>query len=119
MSKRSETHTTPFEVSVGLRELGAYLSTARRARKDTQRIAGERCGLHPQTIARIERGDPTVAIGKVLALLHIYGQTERIFDLARMDPATEILMNFHLPKRGAGPKVTRRSDEPPSPALVG
>lgn len=100
MPKGSETHFTPFEIGQSMQALGAHLARTRLARGDTQRAAAERCGLHVQTVARIERGDSAVAIGKVFSLLHMYGQTERLFELSRTDEATEILYRHHLPKRG-------------------
>lgn len=100
MSKGSEIYTTPFEVEQAMRALGEHLARTRLARGDTQKVAGERCGLHAQTIARIEQGDPAVAIGKVFALMHTYGQSERLFEVSRTDEATEILYRHHLPKRG-------------------
>jgi len=100
MSKASDLHVLPFEMAQGLRDLGANLARARLARGDTQRTAAERCGLHPQTVARIERGDPGVAIGKVFSVMHIYGQGSRVHELARTDEAMEILYRHHLPKRG-------------------
>jgi DNA-binding XRE family transcriptional regulator len=100
MSKESETHVAPFEVVQSMQALGAHLARTRLARGDTQKLAAERCGLHMQTVARIERGDLGVAIGNVFTLMHIYGQSERMFELSRTDKATEILYNFHLPKRG-------------------
>lgn len=100
MSKASELHILPFEIEQGLRDLGASLARARLARGDTQKVAAERCGLHAQTIARIEQGDPAVAIGKVFSLMHIYGQGGRIHELARTDAAAEVLYQHHLPKRG-------------------
>ena len=105
MAKSSDTYISPYEVDQSLQALGAHMARTRLARGDTQRLAAERCGLHVQTVARIERGDPGVAIGKVFTLLHMYGQTSRIFDLSNTDQATEILYRHHLPKRGrAGSK---------------
>lgn len=100
MSKRSENHVLPYEVTQGLKTLGSHLSRARRARGDTQAIAGERCGLHAQTVARIEQGDTGVSAGNLFALMHVYGMGARLFELARTDEATEILYRHHLPKRG-------------------
>ena len=50
--------------------------TAKRARMDAgegQTAAATRLGVHVQTIARIESGEPGVAIGHVLGLLALYG----------------------------------------------
>lgn len=101
MAKGSETTILPYEASSALVALGAQLSRARRARGDTQAVAGERCGLHKQTVARIEQGDPAVGIGKVFALMATYDMAPRLFALAETDEVTEILYRKHLPARGA------------------
>lgn len=100
MAKASESHVPPYEVSAALESLGRHLERARLARGDTQKVAGERCGLHAQTIARIEKGDPSVGISKVFTLMAQYGMSQRLFELARTDEATEILYRKHLPARG-------------------
>ena len=100
MPKGAETHFIPFEVTAALKALGDQLSRARRARGDTQAVAAERCGLHAQTVARIERGDSSVGVGKIFTLMAQYGMGARLFDLAATDEETEILARRHLPKRG-------------------
>ena len=105
MAKSSETHFLPFEADQALKALGQQMSRARRARGDTQKVAAERCGIHPQTIARIERGDPGVGVGHLFALMTMYGLSERLFDLAKIDDATEILYSKHLPARGRSSKI--------------
>ena len=101
MAKGSETFCIPYEVESALSGMGAMLERARLARGDTQKLVGERCALHPQTIARIERGDPSVAIGKYFAVMHLYGLSGRLFELAKTDEATEILYRRRLPRRGS------------------
>ena len=100
MAKGSDLTILPYEASAALKALGVQLSRARRARGDTQEAAAERCGTHKQTVARIERGDPSVGVGKVFALLVTYGMSQRLFDLAEPDEVTELLYMKHLPSRG-------------------
>lgn len=107
----TEFYVPAYEVEQSLVALGEALSRTRRARGDTQRVAAERCGLHVQTIARIERGDPGVAIGKVFALMHIYGQTARLFELSRTDESTEILLRQHLPRRGRPAIIAKQKQD--------
>ena len=60
--------------------------TAKRARMDAgegQAAAATRLGVHVQTIARIESGEPGVAIGHVLGLLALYGITTQLQSLER------------------------------------
>lgn len=96
MSKESLSAATPTEVIFSLTDLGAAISIARKSRGDTQAQAAQRCGVHPQTIARIEQGDPSVAIGKVFSLLAAYGMSRRLFDLSVMDESTTILLKRQI-----------------------
>lgn len=105
MAKGSETRFLAFEVEQALLALGSHLRRCRLARGDTLQIAAERCGVHAQTIARIEKGDPSAAVGTVFALVHLYGQGARLFDLARTDEETEILYRRLLPSRGLRSKT--------------
>jgi len=59
------------------RALGAVAKQARIAAGEGQAAAGARLGVHVQTIARIESGEPGVAVGHVLGLLALYGITVR------------------------------------------
>lgn len=91
----------PASTRSALKQIGKSISRARRARRDTQEIAAERIGVHMQTIARIERGDPRVAIGTVFALLDFYGRASALRLLAEDDDLTLALAQQTLPKRGA------------------
>lgn len=57
----------------GIRDLGAAAKAARLAAGEGQATAAARLGVHVQTIARIESGEPGVAVGHVLGLLALYG----------------------------------------------
>lgn len=56
-----------------IRHIGAAARQARVSAGDGQAAAAARLGVHVQTIARIESGEPGVAIGHVLGLLALYG----------------------------------------------
>ena len=58
-----------------IQHLGAAARQARTAAGEGQAAAAARLGVHVQTIARIESGEPGVAIGHVLGLLALYGLT--------------------------------------------
>ena len=60
----------------------------------------ERCGIHKQTVGRIERGDPAVGIGAVFSVLVMYGMGARLFELARDDEEALSIAMRALPKRG-------------------
>ena len=63
-----------------IKDMGAAAKQARTQAGEGQAAAAARLGVHVQTIARIESGEPGVAIGHVLGLLALYGLT------ARLDP---------------------------------
>lgn len=60
------------------RALGAAAKQARIAAGEGQAAAGARLGVHVQTIARIESGEPGVAVGHVLGMLALYGVSVRL-----------------------------------------
>lgn len=58
-----------------IKDMGAAAKSARTRAGEGQAAAAARLGVHVQTIARIESGEPGVAIGHVLGLLALYGLT--------------------------------------------
>jgi glyoxylase-like metal-dependent hydrolase (beta-lactamase superfamily II)/rhodanese-related sulfurtransferase len=56
-----------------IRAMGAAARQARTAAGEGQAAAAERLGVHVQTIARIESGEPGVAVAHVVGLLALYG----------------------------------------------
>jgi transcriptional regulator with XRE-family HTH domain len=56
-----------------IQEMGAAARLARVGAGEGQAAAAARLGVHVQTIARIEAGEPGVAVGHVLGLLAAYG----------------------------------------------
>lgn len=56
-----------------IKDLGAAAKRARLEAGEGQAVAATRLGVHVQTIARIESGEPGVAIGHMAGLLALYG----------------------------------------------
>ena len=56
-----------------IKEMGAAAKLARTRAGEGQAVAAARLGVHVQTIARIESGEPGVAIGHVMGMLALYG----------------------------------------------
>lgn len=56
-----------------IKDMGAAARLARTSAGEGQAAAAARLGVHVQTIARIESGEPGVAVGHVLGLLALYG----------------------------------------------
>ena len=56
-----------------IKDMGTAAKLARTGVGEGQAVAAARLGVHVQTIARIESGEPGVAIGHVLGMLALYG----------------------------------------------
>lgn len=56
-----------------IKDMGSAARLARTRAGEGQAAAAARLGVHIQTIARIESGEPGVAIGHVLGMLALYG----------------------------------------------
>jgi HTH-type transcriptional regulator / antitoxin HipB len=56
-----------------IKDMGVAAKLARTRAGEGQAVAAARLGVHVQTIARIESGEPGVAIGHVLGMLALYG----------------------------------------------
>ncbi|GAC1608460.1 MAG: hypothetical protein NVS3B2_17900 [Ramlibacter sp.] len=71
-----------------IKNMGAAARRARTGAGEGQAAAAARLGVHVQTIARIESGEPGVAIGHVLGLLALYGIATELLqpDSGTMDP---------------------------------
>jgi transcriptional regulator with XRE-family HTH domain len=65
----------PETVLDAIRAMGAAAKAARTQAGEGQAAAAARLGVHVQTIARIESGEPGVAIAHVAGLLALYGLT--------------------------------------------
>lgn len=61
-----------------IKDMGITAKRVRVAAGDGQAAAAARLGVHVQTIARIESGEPGVSIGHVLGMLALYGITIKL-----------------------------------------
>lgn len=83
MPKRSIALTEmPPAVAALLTELGANLSIARKRRKESLKTWAGRIGVSEPTLARMERGDPGVAIGTYATALWLMGRAQALPELA-------------------------------------
>ena len=84
-----------------LAKLGLDLATARRKRHFTVAMMVERMGVATNTYRRVEKGDPTVAIGAYAMALFVLGFGEALGDLVdvRRDDEGLLLDEERLPKR--------------------
>lgn len=63
----------PQEILDVLTEMGGNLRTARLRRNMTIDEVAGRVGVHRETLALVERGNPNVAVGSYVAALWVYG----------------------------------------------
>lgn len=108
-SSRSQA-ALPFGVRRSLRALGMDLSAARRRRRIPVALMAERAFISRTTLARVEKGDPTVSMGIYASVLFVLGMADRLGDLAAAahDPLGLSLDEERLPRR-------IRTGRPPEP----
>lgn len=91
----------PTPVIRAVRALGEDLALARRRRRISTKSMAERLQISVATLRRLERGDPTVAVGTVATALHVLGALDafaRLLDTSVDDIGLQ-LMDQALPKR--------------------
>jgi len=99
---RSSLHDLlPPPMRRALTKLGQDVATGRRKRHFTLAMMAERMGVAPNTYRRIEKGDPTVAMGAYAMALFVLGLGGALGDLvdARRDDVGLQLDEARLPKR--------------------
>lgn len=72
----------PPMVLAQLRQLGEHLGIARKRRRESRRVWAERIGVTEPTLARMEKGDPTVAFGSYATALWLIGRAQALSQLA-------------------------------------
>ena len=85
-----------------LERLGQDIRNARLRRGISVADIAMRAGTSPSSIARLEKGDPGVAIGTLADVLVVLGLVERLADVIdiRKDDLGLALTTEHLPRRG-------------------
>lgn len=99
---RSAIHDVlPAGLRRSLSKFGHDLGVARRKRQLTMGMMAERTGLAKSTYARLEKGDPAVAMGAYAMALFVLGFGEAFGNLidARRDEDGLLLDEARLPKR--------------------
>ena len=91
----------PPLVSRSLAKFGGDLAVARRKRHLTIKMMAERTGVAPNTYSRIEKGDPTAALGAYAMALYVLGFGGALGELvdARRDEVGLIHDEERLPQR--------------------
>ena len=84
-----------------LAKFGRDVATARRKRRLTIAMMAERTGISPNTYRRIEKGDPSVALGACAMVLFVLGFGNALGDVidSSRDDIGLLLDEERLPKR--------------------
>jgi transcriptional regulator with XRE-family HTH domain len=97
----------PLPAAQALRKLGRDLALARRKRSISTRDMADRLFVSRDTLWRLERGDPTVALGTLATAVFVLGLPDRLANLAA--PASDGLAlsldERRLPQRIRRPRV--------------
>ena len=102
MLRRSAVHDIlPSQVRRSLVKFGADLSLARRKRRLTVAMMAERLGVSRATYTRIEKGDPSVALGAFAQALFVLGFGALLGEVIdqRTDEQGLLLESEQVPKR--------------------
>jgi transcriptional regulator with XRE-family HTH domain len=85
----------------GLAKFGKDLALARRKRRLTVQMMSERTGISKATYLRVERGDPTVALGAYAMTMFVLGLGDVLGGLVdrKLDELGLQLDDEHVPKR--------------------
>ena len=79
--------------------LGENLRLARLRRRLGTELLAERAGISRATLHKIERGDPSVAMGNYFAVMNALGMAEIFANLAADDPLGRVIQDDQLPQR--------------------
>lgn len=109
--KAAKADLLPLPVQRGLKKLGEDIALARRRRRISTQSMAERLQISVKTLQRLEKGDPTVAVGTVATAMLVLNELERfthLLDTAADDVGLS-LMDQAVPKRIRSKKATPSS----------
>jgi DNA-binding XRE family transcriptional regulator len=103
------TDTLPPKVKRSLAKLGADIALARKKRSLTSLMMAERLGVAKSTYLKVEKGDPTVALGTYAMTFFALGFDDVLGDIldARRDDQGLLLDNERMPQRVRAPKAQK------------
>lgn len=81
-----------------LAALGERMRLARMRRRITAELFSERMGVSRETLRRLEKGDPGIAVGTYMRALRVLGLDGDIDGLARDDELGRKLQDLSLPQ---------------------
>lgn len=101
--------TLPPRVRRALAKLGADIALARKKRNLTIMMMAERLGVARTTYLRVEKGDPSVALGTYAMAFFVFGFSDvlgEILDVRRDDQGL-LLDRERIPQRIRKPRATK------------
>lgn len=109
MARTRKPAALPLPVKRALKKLGQDLRDARLRRRISTEILAERASISRSTLYKIEKGDPSVALGSYATVLFALGLADRLAELAdaRNDTVGLELEEEQLPQRIRKPRQTR------------
>lgn len=109
MPKRSSAiDQLPAVVQVHLERLGENLAIARKRRRESMKVWAERIGVSEPTLARMERGDPSVAMGVYATALWLIARDAQLpalaapeHDLGALEEAVRVAQQRSVRRRAS------------------
>jgi len=107
--KSTVAETLPPRVKRALAKLGADVALARKKRSLTSLMMAERLGVAKSTYLKVEKGDPSVALGTYAMTFFALGFDDVLGDIldARHDDRGLLLDLERMPKRVRPPKAVK------------
>ena len=96
-----------------LTDLGGNIRKARLRRANSQETVAERAGITRKTLSRVERGDPSVALGIYARVLQALRLENDLAAIAADDVLGRKLQDLNLESKSRTPK--RKATEEPRP----
>lgn len=89
-----------LQVERVLKKLGADIQAARKRRRISTQNMADRIRITRQTLARLEKGDPKVAMGTYAAAILVLGKLKELENLFQDDKEAMMMYEAEtLPKR--------------------
>ena len=103
----------PLPVRMALKKLGRDIADARKRRRISTAMMGERARISRPTLVRLERGDANVSLGIFATVIFVLGMHDRLAELvdATHDRTGLDLEAEFLPKRIDSPRGKRAQPE--------
>lgn len=105
--------TTPLSLDAAdaLREVGRLLAEARARRRVSASALARRVGVDRRTIANLEAGQPTVAVGTLFQVLDVLGLLRGVEEVVRPENDLEAVRAEVHRARARGRRAPRIADE--------